>query len=64
MAIYKSSFNKKPEKKSEKPQKEQKLVEKKPKAKLKINHALIWLILFCKLIEFPLGIWYNIIINQ
>ncbi len=46
MAIYKSSFNKKPEKKVEKQPKEQKPIEKKPKVKLKINHAAVWLGVF------------------
>lgn len=46
MAIYKSSFNKKPEKKVEKPKKEKEIVEKKPKQKIKVNHSLVWLIVF------------------
>lgn len=46
MAIYKSSFNKKPSKQVESQQKERPVVEKKPKAKIKINHALIWLLVF------------------
>lgn len=46
MAIYKSSFNKKPEKKVEKPKKEKEFVEKKPKQKIKVNHSLVWLIVF------------------
>ena len=47
MAIYKSSFNKKPEKEvKQKPEKQQKPVEQKPKKKIKINHSLIWLFVF------------------
>ena len=46
MAIYKSSFNKKPEKKVEKPKKEKEFVEKKPKQKIKVNHSLVWLLVF------------------
>ena len=47
MAIYKSSFNKKPEKEiKEKPEKKQKPIEQKPKKKIKINHSLVWLIVF------------------
>lgn len=45
MAIYKSSFNKKPEKQKEPKVKEPKIKEKPPRKKVKINHALIWLIL-------------------
>lgn len=47
MAIYKSSFNKKPEKEvKQKPEKPQKVVEQKPKKKIKINHSVVWLIVF------------------
>ncbi len=46
MAIYKSSFNKKPEKQAKPKQKEVELVEKKPRKQIKINHAIVWLIIF------------------
>lgn len=46
MAIYKSSFNKKPEKQQEKQPKQKPQAEKKPSKKIKVNHTAIWLVVF------------------
>jgi len=47
MAIYKSSFNKKPEKEVEKkPKKEKPIKEKKPKKKIKVNVPFVTLLVF------------------
>ena len=47
MAIYKSSFNKKPEKDVEKkPKKEKPIKEQKPKKKIKVNVPFVTLLVF------------------
>ena len=46
MAIYKSSFNKKPDKKQEKPEKVKKVKEPKEKKSVKVNKSLVCLVVF------------------